>query len=49
MATSGDKKILVTGGTGYIGAHTVVLLVQVREGLLTGRKFSNAHAILRTM
>jgi UDP-glucose 4-epimerase len=28
MATSQRKRILVTGGTGYIGSHTVVLLVE---------------------
>ena len=36
------KKILVTGGTGYIGSHTVVELVAAGYGAIVVDNFSNS-------
>lgn len=38
------KKILVTGGTGYIGSHTVVELIQQGYEVLIVDNFSNSQA-----
>ena len=36
------SKILVTGGTGYIGSHTVVELLKAGEELVIVDNFSNS-------
>lgn len=41
---SGRSKILVTGGTGYIGSHTCVSLAQAGHELLILDNLSNSHA-----
>ncbi len=40
---NGSKKILVTGGAGYIGSHTVVALIQEGFEPLIVDNFSNSH------
>ena len=36
------SKILVTGGTGYIGSHTVIELLKAGEELVIVDNFSNS-------
>lgn len=38
------KKILVTGGTGYIGSHTVVELIEKKYEVFIIDNFSNSHS-----
>ena len=35
-------KILVTGGAGYIGSHTVILLIEAGHEVVVFDNFSNA-------
>jgi len=37
-----DMKILVTGGAGYIGSHTCVLLIEAGHEVVIFDNFSNA-------
>lgn len=39
-----NKKILITGGTGYIGSHTAVELIQKRYEVFIIDNFSNSHS-----
>ena len=39
--------ILVTGGTGYIGSHTVVLLVEAGYTVTIIDNFANSKCVLR--
>lgn len=39
-----SKKILVTGGTGYIGSHTVVELQQADYEVIIVDNLSNSNA-----
>lgn len=41
------KKILVTGGAGYIGSHTVVELVAAGYGAIVVDNFSNYVVVQR--
>ena len=38
-----NKKILITGGLGYIGAHTTVLFMQAGYDVVILDNLSNAH------
>ena len=38
-----DKKILVTGGAGYIGSHTVLKLLEANKSLIVFDNFSNSN------
>ena len=38
-----DKKILVTGGAGYIGSHTVLKLLEENKSLIVFDNFSNSN------
>ena len=39
-------KILVSGGTGYIGSHTVIQLVQAGHDVVIVDNFSNSHPVV---
>lgn len=39
-----SKKILITGGTGYIGSHTAVELIQKNYEVFLVDNFSNSHS-----
>ena len=38
--------ILVTGGTGYIGSHTVIQLLEVGEDIVILDNLSNSHELV---
>ena len=38
------KKILVTGGAGYIGSHTVVDLIEAGYEVISVDNYSRSHA-----
>ena len=43
------KRILVTGGAGFIGSHTVVLLIERGYDLLIIDSFQNSSKVINRM
>jgi nucleoside-diphosphate-sugar epimerase len=45
MATTTNKTVLVTGGCGYIGSHTIVLLLEQKYNVVVVDNLINSSAI----